>query len=56
MMKKLLVGTLIATVGITFAGGVNIVKAEEGAKLKGTAYIAGHGGHLAIVDLESPRS
>jgi DNA-binding beta-propeller fold protein YncE len=54
-MKKLLLGTLIATVGITFAGGLIVANAEEGAKLNGTAYIAGHGGHLAIVDLATMR-
>ena len=54
-MKKLLMGTLIATVGITFAGGMIVANAEEGAKLNGTAYISGHGGHLAIVDLATMR-
>jgi DNA-binding beta-propeller fold protein YncE len=54
-MKKLLMGTLIAAVGVTFAGGMIVANAEEGAKLNGTAYIAGHGGHLAIVDLATMR-
>ena len=54
-MKKMLMGTLIAAVGITLAGGMIVANAEEGAKLNGTAYIAGHGGHLAIVDLATMR-
>ena len=54
-MKKLLIGTLIATVGLTCAGGMIAVQAEEKAKLNGTAYIAGHGGHLAIIDLATMR-
>lgn len=55
-MKKVLGGTLIATVGLTLAtGGVLAVRAAEEAKLKGTAYIAGHGGHLAVVDLATLR-
>ena len=54
-MKKLLMGTLIAAVGITFAGGMIVANAEEGAKLNGTAYISGHGGHLAVVDLATMR-
>jgi DNA-binding beta-propeller fold protein YncE len=54
-MKKLLIGTLIATVGVTFAGGMIVANAEEKAKLNGTAYIAGHGGHLAVVDLATMR-
>ena len=54
-MKKLLIGSLIATVGVTLAGGLLVANAEEKAKLNGTAYIAGHGGHLAIVDLATMR-
>lgn len=54
-MKKFIMGTLIAAVVITFAGGMIVANAEEGANLNGTAYIAGHGGHLAILDLATMR-
>ena len=55
-MKKLVIGTLVATIGVTLGvGGMIVAKAEDAAKLNGTAYIAGHGGHLAIVDLSTMR-
>jgi DNA-binding beta-propeller fold protein YncE len=55
-MKKLIVGTLVAAVGITLGMGALVVaKAGDAGKLNGTAYIAGHGGHLAIVDLATMR-
>jgi len=55
-MKKALVGTLVVAVGTTFClGGLVAAGAVDMPKLAGTAYIAGHGGHLAIVDLATMR-
>lgn len=54
-MKGLLRATVVSLVvmGVIVAAGALVVKAEE--PLNGTAYIAGHGGHLAIVDLATMR-
>ncbi|HWR97472.1 MAG TPA: hypothetical protein VN317_03550 [Candidatus Methanoperedens sp.] len=53
-MKKALAGTLLATVGL-LVGVRGITVAQAGEKLSGTAYIAGHGGHLAVIDLATLR-
>ncbi|HEY5998353.1 MAG TPA: YncE family protein [bacterium] len=53
MMKKALAGTLGAMLVMAVAlCGSKVAAAGE---LKGTAYIAGHGGHLAVVDLSTLR-
>ena len=55
-MKKALVGTLLAAVGFALVAGAPIAaQAEDYRNLKGTAYISGHGGHLAIIDLSTMR-
>jgi len=55
-MKKALVGTLLAAVGFALVAGAPIAAlAENYRNLKGTAYISGHGGHLAIIDLSTMR-
>lgn len=42
----------IVFVGVVVAGAIGVAGGVQAAKgLKGTVYIAGHGGHLAIVDL-----
>jgi DNA-binding beta-propeller fold protein YncE len=45
---------LIGTAGAMLVAGAAATAAEE-AKLNGTAYIAGHGGHLAVIDLATLR-
>ncbi|MEW6427068.1 MAG: YncE family protein [Thermodesulfobacteriota bacterium] len=45
-MKKKLI-TAFATMALTFAG----MQAAEALDLQGTAYVQGHGGHIAVVDL-----
>jgi len=50
MMKaKVVAGAVVAAVGMLV--GVVGAQAADLPKMSGTAYIAGHGGHLAIVDL-----
>lgn len=52
--------TILALVSFAFVGylafttvnsGTSVVDAAKKADLKGTAYISGHGGHLAVIDL-----
>ena len=53
--KKGIIGAFIAVsvVGISLVATVGQLEAASG--MKGTAYIAGHGGHLAIIDLATLR-
>jgi len=54
MLKKIAVGTLVAAVGMLVGSGAVVgVRAADMPKMNGTAFIAGHGGHLAIVDLST---
>lgn len=51
-MLKVAVGALVV-MGVIVVSGTMLVKAA--GKLNGTAYISGHGGHLAVVDLATMR-
>ena len=52
MNKKTLTASILLVAAATLFAGVIIAGAAEKApKLKGTAYIAGHGGHLAVLNL-----
>ena len=53
--KKGIIGAFIAVsvIGISLVATVGQLEAASG--MKGTAYIAGHGGHLAIIDLATLR-
>ncbi|MCG6551947.1 MAG: SMP-30/gluconolactonase/LRE family protein, partial [Candidatus Magnetominusculus sp. LBB02] len=48
-MKKLLVVAL--SMLLVIAAGVYMAGAEDAPKLSGVAYIQGHGGHVAVLDL-----
>jgi len=56
LKKNVVIGMAVLAVIALFAGimGKNSVEAAGG--LQGTAYVAGHGGHLAIIDLATLKS